>query len=283
MENKNIIVLLIVFALFIGCSENKKEKKTTDKKIIYVKYTQPIKGYDIQIEYTVIAGEDNSKWGDWLNGEMIILSEKDTVLITAIRSNSEIFTLETDMNIDYDSISDGQIFLVNDYLIPYDSENEKSYFEIFDSYCRFAPFYFYDVNFDGKDELIKFNGVYGARGRLLYDIFSFPEDTIFDCGIEGLQFDGAWRFDRKKERIITDITCGAWCDIHEIWKWNEEKDNLVILKMIEQVDCIDNQLETYHTIYKNDKEISSETVIVECKNYHNQLFDEDFLYKGLDK
>ncbi len=279
------LILLIVFTLFIGCSGNKKEQKTVEReeKTIYAKYNQSIKGYDIQIKYSVIADEDYLKWGDWLNGDMIIMSEKDTILITGIRSNFEILGSETDMIIDFDSISDGQIFLVDDYLIPDDSENDTPYLESFDSDCNIAPFYFYDVNFDGKDELIKFSGGYGARGRLLYNIYNFPVDTIVGCGIESLEVDGAWRFDRKKERIITDVTCGSWCDIHEIWKWNEKKDSLIILKMIEQLGCVDNLLETCHTVYKDDKIISSDTIIFECNSFKNNYFDESFLYKGLEK
>ena len=284
MEYRNMrkIVLLIAIIMLTGCSENKNKNCIDNKKIIYVKYNQSIKGYDIKIKYIVLPNKNYSKWEDWLNGEMIIMSQKDTVLITDVRSNFQILSSEIDSLISYDLLSKEQTFFVNDYLLPLDFDDDVLYFERIDNNCNIAPFYFYDVNFDGKDELIKFNGGYGQRNRCLYSFYSFPEDTILDCGIEELEIDGAWRFDRKNKRIITDITCGAWCDIYEIWKWNDNKNEMIIIKMIEEIDCVDNQIETYHTIYKDEKEISSETVMLKLENKNENLFSEEFLYRGLD-
>lgn len=259
--------------LFIDCSDKKKGEQKDSNKIVYVKYKQPVNNYDVNIKYNI-----SSKDKDSFTGDIVFLSNQDTILATTVTSSFDILGLETNSNIAFDSLSNEQTFLI-DYYLPENKQDTTSFnIEGFGDNSQ-APFYFYDVNFDGKDEIIKFNGGYGQKSIRLYSFYSFPEDITlnFETDLEG--FDGWWLFDKKNKKVITRAYGGWDYDSYQIWKWSDKKDSLVLLKDIELEGSVgENMLFVRYSINRGDKVVNTDSISINESDFWN----ESFFYKGID-
>lgn len=279
----SIIILLLLGLCLLGCKDNVPLQVSVTThvsddvkqvKTVYVNYKQTIKGYRFYLKYKLLDSE--SLWGD-----LIIESPNkriDTCIVVC-----DISTFYFDTGIEWDSLQDNDTITVDYYKIYGSIYTEKEnrfpkYIE--DPFEHSKLFGFYDVNFDGKDEFfIRNNSFLGQRFRALYSFYTYPEmKPILEdyCGI-----DSGWRFDKLNKRIISDLTCGIGCNTYSIWKWNENKDSLILIKDMEEIGFPDSvHIDTKHIFYKETDIVLIDTVKVNLlKGSH---FAPNILYHGLN-
>ncbi len=135
---------------------------------------------------------------------------------------------------------------------------------------RDVPFAFFDVDFDGEEELLLRHPFVGQRLRSTYSPFrlssidhnSFEDDYIYDSidsvMIESDEYahypildDGA-QFDRTNKIIILDESAGAWGN-----EWHYYKDCKLIKKIVEYIDDW-GERKVKRIIYKGGKTIETD-------------------------
>lgn len=275
-------ILLLGLCLF-GCKDNipLQTSVTThvsddvkQTKTVYVDYKQTIKGYRFYLKYKLLDSE--SLWGD-----LIIESPNKRIDTCIVVCDMSAFYFDT--GIEWDSLQYNDTITV-DYHKIYSSiytEKENCFPKYIEDPFEYSKLFgFYDVDFDGKDELFVRNNSYlGQKFRALYSFYTCPEmKPILE---EHCEIDSGWRFDKLNKRIISDLTCGIGCNTYSIWKWNENKDSLILIKDMEEIGFPDSvHIDTKHIFYKDTDIVLIDTVTVNLlKGSH---FAPNILYHGLN-
>lgn len=199
------LYIVVILGCLLSCNKL-KENSSSDflsdchKQNFYLlRYSQPINGYKVTANVFPLD--------DCMRMELIV--SKDSILYQTIHSSmamdaSIIEKLkEGQMNVvDYQIVSD-TIYCTN--VLGYKFKNN--------------PFVFYDINFDGKDELIVQAYGCGQRGRSIYLPYrlidyngkqKFELDTLF-LGSLCSELDDETKIDRNNKMISLWI-CGCWDD-----------------------------------------------------------------------
>ena len=237
-----------------------KEGRSDIDKTVYVRYKKPIRGYYFNVTYW---HDTDSKL---LEGLITIRSKQDDVIFETEFSQT---VDEFDYDIEFDSLSDNEVIYI-DYKEPI-KENSTSGFIPIDN----SLFSFFDVNFDGKDELIiLLNNGAGQRSCPVFAFYSFP-----DCiQILDNEIDSGWMFDKANKRIITEISGAIAFNTYQVWKWNEKQDSIKLIKEVKERGYFDaDKVNTLHTIYENDKIAKKDSFVIEIYD----VLSKEFLYKGL--
>ncbi|GEM_PF-3558898 len=232
-------------------------------KTVYVRYRKPIRGYNFRINYH--HNKDSKEW----EGTLTVLSLQNEIVYETSFEQSN-FGID---GIDVDSLSNGEVIYI-DY--KHGQKTNYSDFTKIDSKSDpCSVFGFLDVNFDGKEELVIRGYGTGQKHIPLYHFITFPEFT--DINLEH-EIDSYWQFDKINKRVITYLTCDIGCNSHFIWKWNDEKNGLILLKEMKEADYTDsNKLMTIHKMYKDDEIIMCDSIVINDEDIQSKKF----LYNGL--
>ncbi|MDH6534064.1 hypothetical protein M2101_000722 [Parabacteroides sp. PM5-20] len=246
--------------LFIWYKHLKEGRDNIDKTV-YVRYTTPIRGYNFHIAYEKSAGNN------MLNGRLTILSlQNDTIY------DSNRYCGDLD-NIEFDSLSNGEVIHLDYKAI---KESSSEFIAINSRHDPCSEFSFLDVNFDGKDELIICNASTGQRNRYTYTVLTFPECEWL-IG-DGEQIDSGWMIDAKNKRLVSDITGGDASNTYQIWEWNESKDDLILLKEVEEMGYMEEEtILTVHNFYNGTEIAKRDSMVINS----GETLNKDVLYRGL--
>lgn len=190
---KNTILILFLFLTLTSCSkQNKKgsaneQVKSTvnnlDKKNneITIKYSTPIKGYNVSAKWLIrgkldVPGSENFSGPAILTFENIDTKEISWVLhpeftIDIDAENLKYFTVEDDQYIKNQSFTQISKYITPKFEKVGTSEEEKE--EGFG--YTYIPFFFQDVDFDDKDELILTYAKTYEKGGSQNKIFKTPD------------------------------------------------------------------------------------------------------------
>ena len=209
-------------------SADKKHTIFTEFRPIHLKYKTPVNGYDIDVLWTNITPISLVFWAagenDKLIGTAIIRFKKENCYTEVIH---ESFTL--DMSV-FDVKTPEDFYNMKDfYVIEYDKGKSSTY-DKFPSRTD-LPFFFCDVNFDGKKDLILNLYCWGARFSNAYRVYlaendCFETDLLYRATEQKpyIKFDDNTEFDYKKKEI-TLYSSGGWATYtKEFYKLNKYGD-----------------------------------------------------------
>ncbi len=188
---KNTILILLLFLTLTSCSQqNKKEsaneqinstENNLDKKNneITIKYSTPIKGYNVSARW-LIRGKLEVMGSENFSGPAILTFENiDTKEISWVLHPE--FTIDIDKeNLKYITVKDGEYIKnqsftqISKYIKPKFEKVGTSKEEEGFGYT-YIPFFFQDVDFDDKDELILTYAKTYEKGGSQNKIFKTPD------------------------------------------------------------------------------------------------------------
>jgi len=185
------------------------------EKAIYIKYRQTVNGYNAEVIfmpeemiYDKITGPATLTFTHQKTGKKI----KVNSLYFAVPSKS--FPDFEEM----ESFAQGQTCYL-DYGLPEDADE---FITAHPLYYGELPFFFADVNFDGKQELLLTRFGQGQRGCSSYIVFSFtPDGTLEDflaCLAPFNRLDDFATIDRENRQIIIQNSNGADDSFEEVYK-----------------------------------------------------------------
>lgn len=240
---KNLIIQSLCLLLILTFCGNKaknnelSENGTTeiipsDYKALYLKYKEPINGYNVKVTFIFNRGSRYLTIGDYLVGTGHIQFEKGKnrfdICHPVFFLDTSFYNLDTLLHNAYNMFQDDEFFIEEyPYMIDYDNNN--------------PPFFFQDVNFDGhKDLLLTCNWQSHQRDAAAYMVYLYCENNCeddipyqqtekepFNFGI----FDEYTRFDYKKKEIILHSTGSAYSWTDEYYK-RKGYDEFELYKMI---------------------------------------------------
>ena len=233
---KKIILILLAFALLVGsCGQKAKQQNTEEQKAeitfnaIYITYNQPINGYKVEvvfkpedIQYENIKGNATLTF-EAKNGKKFILTNNYFGL--SYRNFSDLSEDKFNALIKNEaiaSLANGQTYKL-DYDFPKNNTDEVILNEE-------LPFFFADVNLDGRKELILTEMGEGQRGFSKFLVIFLTTDGNIDHVSKQKPFnilDGLSKIDKKKRQIIIHSSNGADTSYDEVYI---EKENKWVLK-----------------------------------------------------
>ena len=189
---KNTILILLLFLTLTSCSQqNKKEsaneqinstENNLDKKNneITIKYSTPIKGYNVSARW-LIRGKLEVMGSENFSGPAILTFENiDTKEISWVLHPE--FTIDIDKeNLKYITVKDGEYIKnqsftqISKYIKPKFEKVGTSKEEEEGFGYTYIPFFFQDVDFDDKDELILTYAKTYEKGGSQNKIFKTPD------------------------------------------------------------------------------------------------------------
>ncbi len=178
-----------------------KEFKDLNRPRIYIKYKQPVNGYTVKVLWMPFTDENGYTYE---TGNAILYFE----------SKCDNFYIQTNAYRDtaiysHTHLKDGDVLLW-DYTRKKDDEILSKY----------SPFFFSDVNFDGKEELLinDYNG--GSRGSNAYEVYEvspYHAEILKDSPFNVLE-DGITEFDPKNKTITKRHSLSAFEMVTHIYK-----------------------------------------------------------------
>lgn len=192
------ILLLATTITLLACNQQRRstvpqEFECFNSPRVFIKYKQPINGYTVKAMWLPYVSQDGT------TGETGLT----TLLHFKSADNEFTINLEAKHIIDtlcyhYPHLKDGDV-LYWDY-VPKDSN------EVLPNY---SPFSFYDVDFDGKEELLITNyqnGSYSNNTYKVYKIHEYYAELMTDEPFNHLET--STKFDSINKTIITTSTGG---------------------------------------------------------------------------
>lgn len=187
---KTILIFFLTFNLISCAKPTKKESGTNETEIIKsnvgqenneitIKYTSPIKGYNVSVKWLIrgkleVMGSENFSGPAILTFENINTKEISWVLHPE-------FTIDIDKeNLKYITVKDGEYIKnqsftqISKYIKPKFEKVGTSKEEEGFGYT-YIPFFFQDVDFDDKDELILTYAKTYEKGGSQNKIFKTPD------------------------------------------------------------------------------------------------------------
>lgn len=256
---KTKAILFIFFVVIVLSSWNQLRLSTVPQGFecfnqprVFIKYKQPINGYTVKAMWFPYVSEDG------ITGETGIT----TILHFKKADNEFVINLDAKHIIDtlcyqYPNLKDGDV-LYWDYAAKKSDEVLPMY----------SPFFFYDVDFDGKDELLITNyqnGEYSNNTYQVYKIHKYYAELMKEEPFNNLET--TTEFDSVNKTIVRISTGGQGSICKYTYKLKNYEtvcgDRPVTVSKFEMVkaDILDDQHE--HRIYqrKGDKmELISKTL-----------------------
>ena len=256
-----------------GISQSEVPKPTiipTKEYKVNIQYKQKINGFNVEISYSTVkdTGGISIAWGD---ADIKLTSKDGTIYEVSVdffkAPWDEIGYNEKDLweREDFLKEVDGKTIIL-DYTPNKVTSNEFGLFDFG------VSFFFADIDFDGKKELIFNNGGSAQRGTNYYRVYQLSNgkvilnNTFNEQAIDGL--DTFVRFNKKKKEVRIRITCGYCCDSYYIYKYDPNKN----LYLVRKVDCDSytnsdglclNEITTYHYQWNNGiMELKDSTIVV---------------------
>jgi len=236
--------LLIVAA---SCGQLKKNNRSATESIeqtsdatpfVRIKYNQPINGYNVE---AIFMPEGVAfDFGDFLKiigSAKLTFTHQDTHKKNEITSahfalpwqhfpdvfeNEEKFRAMVDEG-EIESFAKGQTYNLDYKFFETPGITDEEWITSHPLYYGELPFFFADVNFDGKNELILTKYREGQRGSNSYIVYSINPDGAFDEVIE-LPFDRLDDFstiDSENKQIIIQNSNGANDSFEEVYKQDQ--------------------------------------------------------------
>lgn len=244
---KGILLMLATTILLSACNQQKRipqEFECFNQPRVFIKYNQPINGYTVKAMWLPYVAKDGT------TGETGIT----TLLHFKSADNEFHINLEAKHIIDtlcyhYPQLKDGDV-LYWDYA-------QKDSNEVLPNY---APFSFYDVDYDGEKELLITDYQSGSYSNNIYKVYKIHE--YYAELMTGEPFDyleTSAKFDSINKRIITTST-GVQGSIHtytyqlkEYETMHGDRPTTVSKFELVKADIIDDHQE--HRVYqrKGDK------------------------------
>ena len=178
-----------------------KEFKDLNRPRIYIKYKQPVNGYTVKVLWLPFTDENGYTY-ETGNAILYFESKRDNFYIqTNAYRDTAIYS--------HTHLKDGDVLLW-DYTRKKDDEILSKY----------SPFFFSDVNFDGKEELLinDYNG--GSRGSNAYEVYEvspYLAEILKDPPFNVLE-DGITEFDPKNKTITKRHSLSAFEMVTHIYK-----------------------------------------------------------------
>lgn len=230
-DMKQLVVLLFIAVAgiaSISCNGKKKDQgqivhdnvglnlSHVDSYHVYLKYRQKIEGYQVIVDFSPRTSITHGQCCTELymgkailnfskeNSSFSVESEEfsDSSLICYVNSDKE-YVPKNDKSIDLSKIASGDTIEI-DYLPPKDQE-----------YLSWnSPFYFLDMNFDGKKDLVINNMGCGYYGGNTYDVFSLSDSTPtrlvgYPFEQDGIKLNSDCEYNPVKKELILKVKDGV--------------------------------------------------------------------------
>ena len=230
-DMKQLVVLLLIAVAGIAstsCNGKKKDQgqivqnnvglnlSHVDSYHVFLKYRQKIEGYQVTVDFSPRTSITHGQCCTELYmGKAILYFSKenssfsvgceefsDSSLICYVNSDKE-YAPKNDQSIDLSVIASGDTVVV-DYLPPKDEE-----------YLSWnSPFYFLDMNFDGKNDLVVNNMGCGYYGGNTYDVFSLAGNTPtrlagYPFEQDGIKLNSDCEYNPVKKELILKVKDGV--------------------------------------------------------------------------
>ena len=201
----------------------------------------------IQIHFTDLIEDRYIVDVEWFpdNGLAPFLTGPANITFTLKESNKS-FTVRTelyhspDFEVDWEKINNGEVFEMK-YSDFYNLSTLKELASKEGIYSLETPFFFEDVNFDGKKELIITEKRNGQRGRDAYKVYSIgefrPEIDLYDItnSLPYVKFDSSTEFNPKDKTITLYYSGGACSSSSETYQ-AVDGYGAVKFKLIKKID-----------------------------------------------
>lgn len=212
--------------------------KISDENFVTIKFNQPINGYRVGVIWmpdmriydrfmgkAIIAFTNNKKESMYIVHNNFSLPYD--CFIDSLHSKEELELMVQDITDEkIKSFAKGQLYHL-DYKLS-DKPQNDSLVHLEEK----APFFFADVNFDGRDELLLGNYGLGQRSVTSYDVYWFSTEGISICQIEPLQYLDVLSTINKKNKIIT-LYSSSGADNSEYNIYQKNKNGIFDLSFIE--------------------------------------------------
>lgn len=230
-DMKQLVVLLLIAVTgitSISCNGKKKDQgqivqnnvglnmSQVDSYHVCLKYRQKIEGYQVIVDFSPRTSITHGQCCTELYmGKAILYFTKenssfsveceefsDSSLICYVNSDKE-YAPKNDQSIDLSEIESGDTIVI-DYLPPKDQE-----------YLSWnSPFYFLDMNFDGKNDLVVNNMGCGYYGGNTYDVFSLTGNTPtrlagYPFEQDGVKLNSDCEYNPVKKELILKVKDGV--------------------------------------------------------------------------
>lgn len=189
---KTILIFILTFNLISYAKANKNESVTNETELIKskvaqenneitIKYLIPIKGYNVSVKW-LIRGKLQVRGSENFSGPAILTFENiDTKQISWVLHPE--FTIDIDEeNLKYITVADDEFVKnqsftqISKYIMPKFKKVGTSEKDEEDLGYTYIPFFFQDINFDDKDELILTYATTYEKGGSQNKIFKIPND-----------------------------------------------------------------------------------------------------------
>jgi len=220
-------LLLLLLLLFANNSFANKEpanccpeiyKGLNADKVIKIHFTDLIEGkYTVDVQWF----PDNGL-APFLTGPAIITFKRKGDVLSWFTKLTGFFHIPN-FEVDWEKINNGEVFEMK-YGDFYNLSTLKELASKEGIYSLETPFFFEDVNFDGKRELIITEKRNGQRGRDAYKVYSIgefrPEIDLYDItySLPYVKFDSSTEFNPKDKTITLYYSGGACTTISETYQ-----------------------------------------------------------------
>jgi len=181
---------------------------------IHLKYKQPVNGYKVEVAflpqeaiYDKISGWATLRFKNQTTGEEHRIGT--SYFAVSWRNFPDIFKNQDQLlsmaeNEELGLIAKGQTYNLDYKFFENPGMTDKEFILSHPFFYGEYPFFFADVNFDGKDELLLTNFGQGQRGCSSYTVFSIAPDGSFQLMTEAPfdRLDDFSTIDRENKQII---------------------------------------------------------------------------------
>lgn len=186
---------------------------------IYIKYNQPINGYDVYITW---EARSEMGWYFPYGNQALLTFVNDTSYFFVLNESFYINNFDEIMTRTYGAIGETCGFYPDlQQLIFYMDYNKNPNPK--DSLDYDAPFFFSDIDFDGKQELVITSSKTGQRGTNEYKIYKYESYSYWQMTKRPYTlFDGFTRFDYEHKKVIFESHGGADFYYEDIYKYCDD-------------------------------------------------------------
>lgn len=206
-----LIISLVLIQTLITCASAFEYPK------VFIEYNQDVNGYKINVEFLSYCHVNE-------------LSEIGYAIIHFTHNSGHEFYVTSQ------HYSDVHLYR-HEYVVRDNEHIKLDYFVKDDEYLPSkSPFYFSDMDFDGKEELIIVNWISGGKGGHSYDIYDI-DDSYNVIKKTSPPFDDIQQyfstFDKQSQTIVNSIVDGVWYSAEYHYKKSHTGD-FYLYKSIER-------------------------------------------------